>query len=190
MPQGMAFTDIPLRRLLEQFGDEFREAGMLPVIRRPDNFKVYTHRVLFNPAHFAPANNALVSFWSDRLRLLPDFVERHFQIRSPPLIMAESAGTHTAVSIFTLLCGMQWKPSRVLLSAYAMPAHMMRTLLSHKDLSNFLFAVHTLDHYCLVPPLEKLQRLRGEYGANVLVANQADLIWSLFCRNYSRSVVV
>ena len=184
VPQGMDFTDMALARLLEDFADELKNAGYLAAVAADATVARFTYRVLLMPAHFRPPDATLLSMWSTCLKQLRFDVAREYGIPNGPLIVSESAGTHTAAALHGLLCDIDWRPSRVVLSAYAMSASLMHELLVQgdrsRDLSGFLFVVNSYDRLCLVPRSDAhcWNQLR-QRGASVVFTDQACLLTAL-----------
>ena len=185
VPQGLDFTDMALARLLEDFADELKDAQCLAAVAPDSSYARFTHRVVLMPAHFRPPDATLLSMWSTCLVQLRFDLATEYEIFAAPLVVAESAGTHTAAALHGLLCDMGWCPSRVVLSAYAMSASLMHDLLvkdgQSRDLRSFLFVVNTSDSLCLVPGKEEYcwTQLRNR-GASIVFTDQACFTISSF----------
>ena len=184
VPQGLDFTDMALARLLEDFADELKNAGYLAAVAADATVARFTYRGLLMAVHFRPPDATLLSMWSTCLEQLRYDVAREYNLSNGPLIVSESAGTHTAAALHGLLCGFGWRPSRVVLSAYAMSASLMHELLVRGDrgrgLSGFLFVVNSYDRHCLVPSSDAhcWNELR-QRGASVVFTDQACLLTAL-----------
>ena len=136
-----------LTAFLERHGPGLEELGLLP--RRGQ--EAPSPRIILPAAHFRPGNPHWVAAVVARLQELWVWADE-LGLRERLWIFAESAGTHSLGAVAPLLFGTGFRPSRVIVSAWAMSPDMLLSLLPLID--GWVFLAHSGDLHCPQAPAQ------------------------------------
>lgn len=168
-PQLVTGSDFALSRFLEERGSNLWVSGVFPVFSYLSGMKPPSFRVLLPNAHFRPAQTYVESFLAVEMALLFVWVAHEFpSMKKDVLLIGESAGTQTMVSVPAMVAKSEFTIKRMVVSAPAMSTLRLSMLLQWSE-THTVFLVHSEDKLCPVPAqCNEAWRAVEETGAKVV----------------------